>query len=113
MRLESDNDRDRDVIQPMVKEGHLDKVDIIHADYSRAAVIAVQSVRTDGRRPMKGLINTSDFLKAILTKKTDLDRCLLSHLAIMEIPGEPSLLHGQRFQRRTNLEQKTDTEKRA
>ena len=103
---------DRDVIQHMVKEaGISDKVDIIHADsLPAAAVIAVQSVRDGmGDVLMKGLINTSDFLKAILDKENGLRTGrLLSHLAIMEIPGENhlSFCTDSGFNVAPNLEQK-------
>lgn len=86
---------DSEVILPEVKEaGISDKVDIIHAgSLPAAAAIAVQSVRDGmGDALMKGLINTSDFLKAILDRENGLRTGrLLSHLAIMEIPGENHL----------------------
>ncbi len=86
---------DSELITPAVKEaGISDRVEIIHADsMPAAAAVAVQSVRAGrGDALMKGLINTSDFLKAILDKENGLRTGrLLSHLAIMEIPGENHL----------------------
>lgn len=86
---------DSEVILPAVREaGISDRVEVIHADSANtAAAIAVQSVRNGrGDALMKGFINTSDFLKAILDKENGLRTGrLLSHLAIMEIPGENHL----------------------
>lgn len=86
---------DRDVITPEVEKfGIADRVEILHADSPiSAAALAVQSIR-DGRGNalMKGLMNTTDFLRSILDKEKGLRTGrLLSHLAVMEIPGENHL----------------------
>lgn len=86
---------DMNVIMPEAeKAGISDRIEIIHADSpASAAALAVQSIR-DGRGNalMKGLMNTTDFLRAILDKEKGLRTGrLLSHLAVMEIPGENHL----------------------
>jgi phosphate butyryltransferase len=68
---------------------------IVHEpDESRAALRAVRLVR-DGEAGalMKGLINTSDFLRAVLDSQSGLKTgALLSHLAAFEIPGQDKLI---------------------
>jgi phosphate butyryltransferase len=61
-------------------------------DDVRASQLAVGLIR-EGKADvlMKGLVNTSDFLRAVLeAKKTG--GALLSHLAVFEIPGQHKLL---------------------
>lgn len=86
---------DEKVIVPSAEElGIADKVEIVHADTPQeAAVKACLCVREGrGSALMKGLANTSDFLHAILSKDSGLRTGrLLSHLAVMEIPGENHL----------------------
>lgn len=82
------------IMRETEKAGIVDKVEVIHAETpSAAAALAVRSIREGkGDALLKGLINTADFLKAILDKDNGLRTGrLLSHLAIMEIPGEDRL----------------------
>lgn len=83
---------DEKVIAPEVEKcGLADKVEIVHADSPQeAAVKACLCVREGrGSALMKGMANTSDFLHAVLSKEYGLRTGrLLSHLAVMEIPGE-------------------------
>lgn len=70
------------------------KVDIVHADTSSlAALKAVELARRGGVDAlMKGLVNTQDFLRAVLDREMGLRTGrLLSHLTVMEIPGEERL----------------------
>lgn len=82
-------------IIPVVKEfGIDDKIEVIHADTPpEAAVKSVICAREKrGNTILKGLINTSDFLHAVLDRENGLRTGrLLSHLAVMEIPGENHL----------------------
>lgn len=103
---------DENIILPAVKEFNIeDKVRIIHADTPQEAVVkAIECIR-DGRGDviLKGLINTSDFLHAVLNKENGLRTGrLLSHLAVMEIPGENhlSFCTDSGFNVAPNLEQK-------
>jgi len=67
---------------------------INEADNSRAALKAVSLV-SDGKADilMKGLVNTSVFMKAVLDRGCGLRTGrLLSHLAVFEIPGAKKLL---------------------
>lgn len=71
-----------------------DKVEIIRAETpQQAALKAVECARRGGAEAlMKGLVNTQDFLRAVLDKERGLRTGrLLSHLSIMEIPGEERL----------------------
>ncbi|HWQ61745.1 MAG TPA: bifunctional enoyl-CoA hydratase/phosphate acetyltransferase [Negativicutes bacterium] len=63
-------------------------------DMTKAALTAVSLVRKgEAQVVMKGLINTSDFLKAVLNQEVGLRTGrLLSHLAVFEVPGEPKLI---------------------
>ncbi|MCE5257093.1 MAG: bifunctional enoyl-CoA hydratase/phosphate acetyltransferase [Spirochaetaceae bacterium] len=64
------------------------------ADGYGAAATAVQLVKT-GRADilMKGLIDTSILLKAVLNKETGINSgCLASHVAVMEVPTYHKLL---------------------
>lgn len=87
------------------------RVEIIHADTpQRAAMEAVECVRRGGVDAlMKGLVNTQDFLRAVLDKEVGLRTGrLLSHLTVMEIPGEErlSFCSDGGFNILPNLEQK-------
>ncbi len=103
---------DENVIVPAVKkDGIEDKVDVIHAATpAEAAAKAVRCVREgSGDVLLKGLVNTSDFLHEVLNKESGLRTGrLLSHLAIMEIPGENhlSFCSDGGFNVAPNLEQK-------
>ena len=59
------------------------------ADDAKAAHVAAKLVR-DGEANvlMKGLVNTSDFLRAVLDKETGIrGEGILSHMAFFEVPG--------------------------
>jgi len=65
-------------------------IDIIHEKDARNAALISAELVSSGKADilMKGLINSSDFLKAILDHKSGLrTQHLLSHLATFEIPG--------------------------
>ncbi|VBB07639.1 phosphate acetyl/butaryl transferase [Lucifera butyrica] len=63
-------------------------------DIPKAALAAVSIVRQGKAQVvMKGKVNSSDFLRAVLNRKEGLRTGrLLSHLAVYEIPGEERLL---------------------
>ncbi|MDO5115538.1 MAG: phosphate acyltransferase [Synergistaceae bacterium] len=86
---------DEKAIRPIVEElGISGKVEIVHAEGAEeAAKKAVALVREGtGDALMKGLVNTVDFLRAVLDKENGLRTGhILSHLAVMEIPGERHL----------------------
>lgn len=72
----------------------LDRVDIIHADTPQDAAVKACSLIREGRGDvlMKGLVNSTDFLRAVLNKENGLRMGrMLSHFAVMEIPGERHL----------------------
>lgn len=87
---------DAAAIRPLLAEVGLpaDTPVVDEPDISRAALTAVSLVRKgEAQVVMKGLINTSDFLKAVLNAEVGLRTGrLLSHLAVFEVPGEPKLL---------------------
>lgn len=103
---------DREAVLPLVRQyGIEDKCELVDADTPQeAAAKAMQSIREGrGDAVMKGLVNTTDFLRAVLNKETGLrTRRLLSHLAVMEIPGEHhlSFCTDSGFNVAPNLEQK-------
>jgi len=87
----------KNLIKPLADEiGIPTNVRIIHEenDY-QAAVKAVSVVRTnEAQLLLKGLLNTSDYLKAVLNSDTGLRTGrLLSHLAAYEVPGGSKLLY--------------------
>lgn len=86
---------DKAEILPAVKELEIsDKTEIIHTDtpVEAAAKSIICARENRGDALLKGLINTSDFLHAVLDKENGLRTGrLLSHLAVMEIPGENHL----------------------
>lgn len=67
-------------------------VEIVDAENEvEAAEIAVELVKNNKAEViMKGMVNTSDFLRAVLKKLRK--GKLLSHLAAFEIPGEPKIV---------------------
>lgn len=86
---------DERAVRPVTERfGISDKVTILHAETPQeAALKAVEQVRSGGVDVlMKGLVNTQYFLRAVLDKACGLRTGrLLSHLTIMEIPGEERL----------------------
>jgi len=85
---------DRTKIEKLMREEGLEKAEIIDApDPAEAALEAAYLVR-QGRADvlMKGLVNSSDFLKAVLDKEKGLKTGkTLSHLAVFEVPAYPKL----------------------
>lgn len=87
---------DEKAIRSGMKEvGLRDGMEVVNEeDESEAALKAVKLV-SEGKADilMKGLINTSTFMKAVLDRQVGLRTGnLLSHLAVFEIPGEKKLL---------------------
>lgn len=87
---------DKPVIQELSKKAGLPKdIKILDAeDDISAARIAAQLVR-DGEANvlMKGLVNTSDFLRAVLDKEHGIrGEGLLSNMAVFEVPAYPKLI---------------------
>lgn len=82
-------------IKPLAVETGLKDFEIIHQpDQDQAALAAARLVR-EGRAQvlMKGLINSSNFLKAVLDKENGLRKGrLLSHLAVFQTPGVAKLM---------------------
>lgn len=86
---------DASLIRPMAVKYNLpaDITIIDEPDVDKAALKAVGLVRT-GRAQvlMKGLINSSNYLRAVLNQDHGLrSGSILSHLAVFEIPGEKKL----------------------
>jgi len=83
-------------IIPMLEEiGLSDDILIIdEPDINKAALKAVSLLKKrEAQVLMKGLINSSDFLKAVLNSKEGLRTGrLLSHLAAFEVPGQEKLV---------------------
>jgi len=83
-------------IAPMLIEvGLAADTQIIHeSDHMKAALKAVSLVKNGHAQVlMKGLINSSDFLRAVLNKEEGLRTGrLLSHLAAFEVPGQNKLI---------------------
>lgn len=87
---------DAAVIKPLLAEVGLPDESIIidQPDMNQAVMTAVGLVHS-GKADvlMKGLVNTSDFLKAVLDPKIGLRTGrLLSHFAAFEVPGEAKLI---------------------
>lgn len=86
---------DEAVLRPAMEEFGVDgRAQLVHAATSLEAVDkAVAIVREGtGHTLMKGLVNTEDFLRAVLDKEKGLRTGrMLSHLAVLEIPGEHHL----------------------
>lgn len=87
---------DAHIILPMLTEVGLPAdTRIVHEpDAMKAALKAVSLVKNgDAQVLMKGLINSSDFLRAVLNKEEGLRTgSLLSHLAAFEVPGQKKLI---------------------
>jgi len=87
---------DADLIRPMMEEIGLssDTPVIDEKDIAKAALEAVSLVHQDRAQIlMKGFINTSDFLRAVLNKEVGLRTGrTLSHFTVFEIPGYEKLL---------------------
>jgi len=83
------------VIEPLAAQAGLGDAQIIdEADQDEAALKAADLVR-QGRAQilMKGLINSSNFLRAVLNKERGLRKSkLLCHLGVFEVPGAPRLM---------------------
>ena len=86
---------DASLIGPMAKAlGITAQVRIVHEmDMAEASLLAAGCVRNgEAQVLMKGLVNSSTFLKAALDAERGLrSGRLLSHLVAMEIPGAPKL----------------------
>lgn len=86
---------DRGKIEAMAAKAGIFSLDIVHEpDPARAGRTAAALVR-EGRADalMKGLLNTSDFLRAVLDPDSGLRKGdLLSHLAAFELPGLAKLM---------------------
>lgn len=86
----------KDELIPLLEEvGFSSDISIIHEpDINKAALKAVSLVRRgDAQVLMKGMINSSDFLRAVLDDEEGLrSGRLLSHLAAFEIPGQEKLI---------------------
>lgn len=87
---------DKELIIPLLQEVGLPlDMPIVHeVDAKQAALTAVKLVR-EGQAQilMKGLVNSGDFLKAVLNAEVGLRTGrLLSHLAAFEAPGEKKLI---------------------
>lgn len=84
-------------IEPILKSmGMNTGYDIVNEpDHEKAALKAVSLVKNgEANIVMKGLINSSTFLKAVLNKEEGLRTGrLLSHLGVFEIPGWDRLLY--------------------
>jgi len=82
-------------IEPLAREAGLDGFEIIdEPDQDQAALKAAEAVR-QGRAQvlMKGLINSSNFLKAVLDKERGLRKSkLLCHLGVFEVAGYERLM---------------------
>jgi len=81
-------------IKPILEKIQFGNAEIIHEpDEQSAAKRAVSLIRDKQADVlMKGLINSSDFMRAVLDSNTGLKKwSLLSHLAVYEIPGQRKL----------------------
>lgn len=87
---------DADLIRPLLGEVGLPiDMPIVHEpEDSKAAMTAVSLVKTGKAQIlMKGLVNSSDFLKAVVNKEVGLRTGrLLSHLSVYEVPGGKKLI---------------------
>jgi phosphate butyryltransferase len=83
-------------IRPLMKEvGLPDDMPVVHEPDNNCAALQAVSMVSGGKAQvlMKGLINSSDFLRAALNKEVGLRTGrLLSHLAAFEIPDRDKLL---------------------
>lgn len=87
---------DAAVIRPLLAEiGLPEGTTIVDEPDIHTAALAAVALAHNGvaQVVMKGLVNTSDFLKAVLNAEVGLRTGrLLSHLAAFEVPGEPRLI---------------------
>lgn len=87
---------DANIIKPlMVEVGLPADTKVLHEpDMRQAALTAVTLVREgEAQILMKGLVNSSDFLRAVVNKECGLRTGrLLSHLAVFEVPGSKKLI---------------------
>lgn len=87
---------DADVIKPMAREiGLPEDTRIVHEpDVRQAAMTAVSLVRRgEAQLLLKGIINTSDYMKAVLNSETGLRTGrILSHITAYEVPGGEKLI---------------------
>jgi phosphate butyryltransferase len=87
---------DTSIITPMLEDvGLPDNTLIIHEPETMKAALKAVSLVKNGQAQvlMKGLINSSDFLRSVLHKEAGLRTGrLLSHLGAFEIPGQEKLL---------------------
>ncbi|MDU2065216.1 MAG: bifunctional enoyl-CoA hydratase/phosphate acetyltransferase [Sporomusaceae bacterium] len=87
---------DKTKIVPLVQQvGLPDDILIIDAPDEQAAALEAVSLVRSGRAQvlMKGLVNSATFLKAVLNEAVGLRTGrLLSHLAVLEVPGQDRLL---------------------
>jgi phosphate butyryltransferase len=87
---------DKDKIEKICNKIGLSKdVEIIdEKDTKKAALIAVKLVKENkAHLLLKGLINTADYMKAVLDKAVGLRQGkILSHLAAYEVPGNSKIL---------------------
>ena len=82
-------------LKPLIEEAGLRKYRLVHeADSDKAALRAASLTRRgEAGVLMKGQVNSSNFLKAVLDKDHGLKRDrLLSHLAVFEVPGQKKLM---------------------
>ena len=86
----------KDELIPMLEEmGLSSDISIVHEpDINKAALKAVSLVRRgEAQVLMKGMINSSDFLRTVLDDGEGLRTGrLLSHLAAFEVPGQEKLI---------------------
>jgi len=83
------------LIRPMMKEVGLENVEVINEeDEAKAALKAVSLVRNgEAQVLMKGFVNTSIFMRAVLNKEEGLRTGrLISHMATYEIPGHKKIV---------------------
>lgn len=87
---------DEALIRPLLaRVGLPSSIPIVHeSDPAQAAVVAAQAVNgTQSGILMKGLVNSSDFLRAVLHPECGLRTGrLLCHLAAFEVPGDRKLV---------------------
>ena len=86
---------DREAIRPLPEELGLGDLRVIHEpDPAAAAVRAAELVRVgEAQVLLKGMVNSSDFMRGVLHPEKGLRTGrLLSHLAAFQIPGEGKLV---------------------
>jgi Phosphotransacetylase len=85
---------DRERIEKLMKDEGLEQAEIIHVTDPREAAFEAAFLVRKGLADvlMKGLVNSSDFLKAVLDHEKGLTtNKTLSHLAVFEVPNYPKL----------------------